>query len=82
MSDGPYTCCQCLDATSNDDDWCDDCVRESRLNAGWAACDGCGEIIAPEHLKAATNVPSDYMPEDFRKRATTILCELCRTEGE
>jgi len=45
-------------------------------------CDGCGEHIAPEFLEAATQTPPDYMPEDFRKRATVVLCELCRTEGE
>ena len=48
----------------------------------WGTCDGCGEDIAPEFLEAATGVPPDYMPEDFRKRATTVLCELCRTEGD
>lgn len=48
----------------------------------WGTCDGCGEDIAPEFLEAATQIPPDYLPEDFRKRATTVLCELCRTENE
>jgi len=47
-----------------------------------AACDGCGESIAPEFVEAATQSPPDYMPEGFRKRATFLLCELCRTENE
>lgn len=47
-----------------------------------STCDGCGEDIAPEYLEAATHTPPTYMPEDFRKRATVVLCELCRTEGD
>lgn len=61
---------------------CDDPDYASHFGHMPAACDGCGEAIAPEFLEAATQVPPDYMPEDFRKRATTVLCELCRTEGE
>ncbi len=30
-SDGPYTCCRCDNSTWNDDDWCDRCVEEARL---------------------------------------------------
>lgn len=56
--------------------------RDARGELVWGTCDGCGSDIAPEFLEAATNVPPDYMPEDFRKRATVVLCELCRTEGE
>jgi hypothetical protein len=56
--------------------------RDARGNLKWGTCDGCGDDIAPEHLEAATNAPPDYMPADFRKRATFVLCELCRTENE
>lgn len=44
------------------------------------SCDNCGEDIEPAQLDAATQVPPDYMPESFRKRATVILCEQCRGE--
>jgi hypothetical protein len=58
------------------------CRRDAKGELIWGTCDGCGEDIAPEFLAAATNTPPDYMPEDFRKRATVVLCELCRTEGD
>lgn len=56
--------------------------RDAKGELVWGTCDGCGDDIAPEFLEAATQVPPDYMPEDFRNRATTVLCELCRTEGD
>lgn len=27
---GPYTCCQCLAPTWNDDDWCDNCTAQAQ----------------------------------------------------
>jgi len=55
--------------------------RDERGLLAWGTCDGCGEDIAPEFLQAATQVPPDYLPEDFRKRATTVLCQRCRPEA-
>lgn len=59
------------------------CCDPAYAERSWPiACDGCGEGIGPEFVEAATQTPPDYMPEDFRKRATFYLCELCRTENE
>lgn len=30
-SEGPYTCIKCTAGTWNDDDWCDDCREEARV---------------------------------------------------
>lgn len=45
-------------------------------------CDACGEPIPTDAVEACTHVPPDYLPEDFRKRATTILCKQCTPEEQ
>jgi hypothetical protein len=45
-------------------------------------CDCCGEEVPMELQDAATHIPPDYMPESFRKRAATVLCERCRPDEE
>lgn len=58
-------------------------IHEKAKSAlGMKDCDSCGEMIPPHKVEACTHVPPDYMPEDFRKRATVVLCEACTPDEE
>ena len=56
--------------------------EKAKSTLGMKDCDKCGALSPADKVEACTHVPPYGLPEDFRKRATVVLCEGCTPDEE